>query len=82
MAQKKNGRAVINEDSLKHFENGKPVIKRDASPSKGSSSSGGKGKEKAPVADGDAGDDDEESGDEAEKLNDEQLNEIDDIYRK
>lgn len=78
LAQKKNGRAVINDDSLKHFEDKKPVVKREGSPTKGSGSSGSKGKEKA--GDGEA--DDEDSGDEAEKLDEQQMNEIDEIYRK
>jgi DNA repair protein RAD5 len=84
LAQKKNGRAVINETSLKHFDSngGKPppsaLARRSASPSKSSSS--GKGKEKGSARNSD--DEDEDSGDEAEKLNDEQMNELDQIYRK
>lgn len=46
-----------------------------------SPSSSGKGKGKASARNSDD-EDDEDSGDEAEKLNDEQLNEIDTIYRK
>ncbi len=34
LAQKKNGRAVINEDSLKHFEDKKPSVKQEGSPRK------------------------------------------------
>jgi DNA repair protein RAD5 len=74
---------VINEDSLNHFDaNGKSDRSddagRSASPSKRSSS--GKGKEKGSARNSD--DEDEDSGDEAEKLNDEQMNELDTIYRK
>jgi DNA repair protein RAD5 len=84
LAQKKNGRAVINETSLKHFDSngGKlpssALARRSASPSKSSSS--GKGKEKGSARNSD--DEEEDSGDEAEKLNDEQMNELDQIYRK
>jgi len=78
MAQKKNGTAVIDEKSLKHFDSpARPPTRRSASPSKGSTSSGGKGKAKASDDE-----EDEDSGDEAEKLNDDQLNELDSIYRK
>jgi DNA repair protein RAD5 len=70
LAQKKNGRAVINETSLKHFDsNGvKPppsaLARRSASPSKSSSS--GKGKEKGSARNSD--DEDEDSGDEADQI--------------
>jgi DNA repair protein RAD5 len=84
-AQKQNGSAVINEKSLKHFEKPSKAERRSASPSKGSTSSAdkdkGKGKTSAKNSDND-NDDDEDSGDEAEKLNDEQMNELDTIYRK
>ncbi|EIW70729.1 hypothetical protein TREMEDRAFT_43337 [Tremella mesenterica DSM 1558] len=59
LAQKKNGSAVINEDSLRHFD---------------------KNKGKTSVRNSD--DEGEDSGDEAEKLNEEQLNELDAIYAK
>lgn len=82
MAQKKNGAAVINETSLQHFNSTpKPPRKRSVSPSKGSNSSGGKDKGKASTRSSDV-EEEEDSGDEAEKLNDEQLNELDSIYRK
>lgn len=74
-AQKKgaSAAATINEKSLKHFEAGKQ------SPRKGSP-------RKSPKPDSkplrDDGDDDEDSGDEAEKLDEEQMNELDNIYRK
>ena len=88
MAQKKNGSAVINETSLKHFpSNTNPgnntPLRRSQSPSKASSSGSGKGKAKdkrsTPASDDEG---DEDSGDEAEKLDEEQMNEIDTIYRK
>jgi hypothetical protein len=83
LAQKKNGAAVINEKSLKHFSPTPQIPKRDPSPSKGSTSSGGKGKEKTSAKNSDEEDDEDgDSGDEAEKLDDKQLNEIDSIYRK
>ncbi|WVR07134.1 hypothetical protein IAU60_004175 [Kwoniella sp. DSM 27419] len=86
LAQKKNGAAVIDETSLKHFGDGaRPSttagVKRSPSPSKGSVSSVEKGKGKASTANSDD-EDDEDSGDEAEKLDDQQMNEIDSIYRK
>jgi len=83
MAQKKNGAAVIDETSLKHFDTSTPAkpSRRSASPSKGSNSSGGKGKGRVSARNSDD-EEDEDSGDEAEKLNDEQLNELDSIYRK
>ncbi|WVQ99319.1 hypothetical protein IAU59_006451 [Kwoniella sp. CBS 9459] len=86
LAQKKNGAAEINETSLKHFSDdarptSKTGVKRSPSPSKGSTSSADKGKGKASAANSDA-EEDEDSGDEAEKLDDEQMNEIDTIYRK
>ena len=83
MAQKKNGAAVINETSLKHFDaSDRPApIRRSASPSKGSSSSSRKGKGKVSARNSDE-EEDEDSGDEAEKLNDAQLNELDTIYSK
>lgn len=86
-AQKKNGSATINETSLQHFEkNGRDAKakaeRRSASPSKASNGSGGKGKEKSSPNGSDDEGEEEDSGDEAEKLNDEQLNELDSIYRK
>lgn len=80
-AQKQNGSAVINEKSLQHFDKPPKPERRSASPSKGSTSSAdkGKGKTSAKVSDDE---DEEDSGDEAEKLNDEQMNELDTIYRK
>lgn len=84
LAQKKNGAAVINETSLQHFSDS-PKPKRSPSPSKGSNASGGekgKGKISAANSDDEGEDGDEDSGDEAEKLDDKQLNEIDSIYRK
>lgn len=83
MAQKKNGAAVIDETSLKHFDTSTPAkpSRRSASHSKGSNSSGGKGKGRVSARNSDD-EEDEDSGDEAEKLNDEQLNELDSIYRK
>ncbi|OCF36767.1 DNA repair protein RAD5 [Kwoniella heveanensis BCC8398] len=86
LAQKKNGAAEINDNSLKHFSDdarptSKTGVKRSPSPSKGSTSSTDKGKGKASTANSDD-EDDEDSGDEAEKLDDEQMNEIDTIYRK
>lgn len=80
-AQKKNGSATINEKSLKHFEDKPSSSRRSASPSKGSASSGDKGKGKASARNSDD-EDGEDSGDEAEKLNDDQMNELDNIYRK
>jgi DNA repair protein RAD5 len=82
-AQKKNGSATIDEKSLKHFDkSANPCAdRRSASPSKGSTSSGGKGKGKQSAKNSDD-EEEEDSGDEAEKLNDEQLNELDSIYRK
>ncbi|ORY34105.1 SNF2 family N-terminal domain-domain-containing protein [Naematelia encephala] len=85
LAQKQNGSAVINEKSLQHFPSGrtpKDLTRRSQSPSKGSTSSGGKGKGKTSVRNSDDEAEDEDSGDEAEKLNDDQLNELDNIYRK
>jgi len=86
LAQKKNGQAAeINEMSLKHFPatgaNGSSTRKRSVSPSKGSAASGGKEKGKASAKNSDD-EDAEDSGDEAEKLDEAQLNEIDSIYRK
>lgn len=85
-AQKKNGSATINEKSLKHFSDpvkvpGGRSERRSASPSKGSNSSGGKGKGKVSAKNSDD-EGEEDSGDEAEKLDDEQMNELDNIYRK
>lgn len=87
LAQKKNGSAQINEASLKHFpSSAQPLAsgrKRSSqSPSKGSVSSSGKGKGKVSAKNSDNEEDAEDSGDEAEKLDDKQLNEIDSIYRK
>ncbi|WWC70296.1 uncharacterized protein I206_104246 [Kwoniella pini CBS 10737] len=82
LAQKKNGAAEINETSLKHFTDS-PKPKRSPSPSKGSNGSGvEKGKGKTSATNSDNEDEDEDSGDEAEKLDDQQMNEIDTIYRK
>lgn len=74
-AQKKgaSAAATINEKSLQHFESGKKSP-RKSSPRKSPKP------ETKPKLDG--GDDDEDSGDEAEKLDEEQLNELDNIYRK
>lgn len=85
-AQKKNGSATINEKSLKHFSDpvkvpGGRSERRSTSPSKGSASSGGKGKGKVSAKNSDD-EGEEDSGDEAEKLDDEQMNELDNIYRK
>lgn len=81
-AQKQNGSATINEKSLKHFDKDKPKAeRRSASPSKGSSSSADKGKGKTSAKNSD-GEEEEDSGDEAEKLDEEQMNELDTIYRK
>ncbi|CAD6588890.1 MAG: DNA helicase rad5 [Tremellales sp. Tagirdzhanova-0007] len=82
MAQKKNGAAVIDETSLKHFDTSdRPAPGRSASPSMESSSSSRKGKDKVAASNSDD-EEDEDSGDEAEKLNDAQLNELDTIYSK
>lgn len=84
MAQKKNGRAEINEKSLKHFSDQKRVdggvARRSQSPSKKSQSSDSRDKGRKSARNSD--DEEEDSGDEAEKLDDEQMNEIDSIYRK
>ncbi|WWD17390.1 hypothetical protein CI109_101831 [Kwoniella shandongensis] len=85
LAQKKNGAAVINETSLKHFNSpSRPSsasgTKRSPSPSKGSTGIIDKGKGRASAVNSD--EEEEDSGDEAEKLDDEQMNEIDTIYRK
>ena len=91
MAQKKNGKADINDASLQHFPSSGQILpstihKRSASPSKGSNSSGGKshgkGKTLATSARNSDEEEEEDSGDEAEKLDEEQMNEIDTIYRK
>lgn len=90
MAQKKNGQAAeINEVTLKHFPStatpGPSTRKRSVSPSKNLSSGGSskeKDKGKASAKNSDEEEEDEDSGDEAEKLDEEQLNEIDTIYRK
>jgi len=78
-SQKRNGTAAatIDEASLKHFEDAKSPRK---SPSPKSVSSKGKGKASARTSDDE--DEDEDSGDEAEKLNDKQMHELDNIYRK
>jgi DNA repair protein RAD5 len=92
LAQKKNGRAEINEKSLGHFSDQKglnPNVprRRSTSPSKKSLSSDSKDKpgekegESARNSDNEE-DEAEDSGDEAEKLDEEQMNEIDSIYRK
>lgn len=85
LAQKKNGAAVIDEKSLQHFESpSRPSSasgkKRSPSPTKSNATSTDKGKGRASAANSD--DEEEDSGDEAEKLDDQQLNEIDTIYRK
>lgn len=74
-AQKKgaSAAAIINEKSLKHFETGKQ------SPRKGSPRKSPKPESKPQRDDGD---EEEDSGDEAEKLDEEQMNELDNIYRK
>lgn len=86
LAQKKNGKADINEKSLQHFSD-KPQLastnaRRSQSPSKKSDSSSTKGKEKKSARNSDNEEDGEDSGDEAEKLDEQQMNEIDSIYRK
>lgn len=90
LAQKKNGKAEINEKSLQHFSD-RPKLasrnnsssKRDSSPSKRSDGSGSKDKGKKSAKNSDGEDEgDEGSGDEAEKLDEEQMDEIDTIYRK
>lgn len=86
-AQKKNGSATINEKSLKHFSDssnppGSRSDRRSPSPSKASTSSGGKGKGKVSAKNSDDEEEEEDSGDEAEKLDDDQMNELDNIYRK
>jgi DNA repair protein RAD5 len=77
LAQKKNGSATINEKSLKHFDSGAklPDARRSASPTK----LGDKGKGKASARNSD---EEEDSGDEAEKLDDEQLGKLDNIYTR
>lgn len=87
LAQKKHGKAEINEKSLEHFSD-RPKLaarnsssKRDSSPSKRSEGSNTKGKKSAKNSDGEE-EADEGSGDEAEKLDEEQMDEIDTIYRK
>ncbi|ORX36723.1 SNF2 family N-terminal domain-domain-containing protein [Kockovaella imperatae] len=89
MAQKKNGSAVINEASLKHFaarasSGANTPSRRSQSPSKASSSGSGKGKtkDKGSARNSDDDEGEEDSGDEAERLDEEQMNEIDTIYRK
>jgi DNA repair protein RAD5 len=87
-AQKKNGKIVIDEKSLKLFKDAKqavasrsvsPVLQGSRASSQGQSSVGKiKGKGKANVPD----EDDDGSGDEAEKLNDDQMNELEAIYHK
>jgi DNA repair protein RAD5 len=89
LAQKKHGKAEINEQSLQHFSD-RPKLsgrssasKRDPSPSKQSDASGSKDKGKKSAKNSEGEEDAEEgSGDEAEKLDEEQLDEIDTIYRK
>lgn len=73
---------MINETSLKHFDPSAkiPGSRRSPSPKGSTSSTGEKGKGKSSAKNSD--DEDEDSGDEAEKLDDEQLGEIDNIYRK
>lgn len=84
LAQKKNGKAEINEKSLQHFSDKPKLASRGSSPSKKSDSSGSKEKDKksAKNSDGEEEDEGEGSGDEAEKLDEGQMNEIDSIYRK
>lgn len=76
LAQKQRGSAAatISEASLKHFDE-KKSPRKSPSPKKGKEG-------KASARNSDDEDDDEDSGDEAEKLNDDQLNELDNIYRK
>ena len=85
MAQKKNGQAAqINEASLKHFPDTTGAIadrKRSVSPSVSRVTSVDKSKGKTSAVHSDE-EDDEDSGDEAEKLDEQQMNEIDSIYRK
>lgn len=76
---------MINETSLKHFDKPAKVKadRRSVSPSKGSNGSASKGKEKEKGSARNSEDEEEEdSGDEAEKLNEEQLDELDTIYTK
>jgi DNA repair protein RAD5 len=70
-SQKRAGTAAatIDDKSLKHFED-KP--RKGPSPSKG----------KAKASPTDSNDEEEDSGDEAEKLDDKQMNELDAIYRR
>lgn len=78
LAQKKPGSAaaVFDVDIPKASQS-----PRKKSPRK-SPSPGSKDKGKASARNSDDEEEDEDSGDEAEKLNDEQLNEIDTIYKK
>lgn len=78
MAQKKPGSAAAVFDVNIHKLSQSPRKSPRRSPSPASS---GKGKGKVSARDSED-EDDEDSGDEAEKLNDEQMNEIDTIYRK
>lgn len=86
LAQKKPGSAAAVFDtkalplSQRNGRSSSVSPRKGQSPrSRASSPSKGKGKASAQNTDGE---DDEDSGDEAEKLNDEQMNEIDTIYRK
>ncbi|KAL1413610.1 DNA helicase rad5 [Vanrija albida] len=73
--------ATINATSLKHFESSPK--KRSPSPSKGSNGKAkGKASASASARNSDEEDELDDSGDEAEKLDEEQMHEIDTIYRK
>jgi DNA repair protein RAD5 len=76
LAQKKPGSAAAVFDMNLPKSSQSPRKSPRKSPSPGSSK--GKGKASARTSD----DEEEDSGDEEEKLNDEQLSEIDTIYRK
>lgn len=77
LAQKKPGSAaaVFDVNLPKSSQSPRKSPRKSPSPA---SSGKGKGKTSARTSD----DEEEDSGDEEEKLNDEQLNEIDTIYRK
>ncbi|BEI81856.1 hypothetical protein CcaverHIS002_0210160 [Cutaneotrichosporon cavernicola] len=77
LAQKKPGSAaaVFDTSLPKSTQSPRKAPQKSPSPT---SNGNGKGKASASASD----DEDEDSGDEEEKLNDEQLNEIDTIYRK
>jgi hypothetical protein len=91
-ANKKDGKVPIEEDALKLFDNAAGLSKhledrsqirsKSSSPSKEDAKKKNKGKKRKPDDEDDIDDDDADSGDEAELLNDEQLNELDRIYQR